>query len=65
MIAEVVAGSLSVSTEVNSHLSLRGLMQLNTQNANQTPQVNEATTVARNDDRSGGESKSILALLFL
>ncbi|KAJ6763139.1 hypothetical protein OIU79_023807 [Salix purpurea] len=50
---ESFGGSLSVSTEVNSHLSLRGSMQLNTQNATQTPQVNEATTVARNDDRSG------------
>ena len=65
MTTEVAAGSLSVSTEVNSHLSLRGLMQLNTQNANQTPQVNDAMTVARSDERSGGESKSILALLFL
>ncbi|KAG5232839.1 double-stranded RNA-binding protein [Salix suchowensis] len=50
---ESFGGSLSVSTEVNSHLSLRGSTQLNTQNANQTPQLNEATTVARNDDRSG------------
>jgi len=55
LITEVAAGSLSVSTRANSHLSLRGSLQLNTQNANQTTQVNEATTVARNDESSGGE----------
>ncbi|KAJ6877362.1 double-stranded RNA-binding protein 1 isoform X1 [Populus alba x Populus x berolinensis] len=53
LITEVAAGSLSVSTWANSHLSPKGSLQLNTQNANQTPQVNEATTVARNDESSG------------
>ncbi|CAK7341497.1 unnamed protein product [Dovyalis caffra] len=54
LLIKVAAGSLSVSTGATNHLSPGGTLQLNTKDANQTPQVNEAMAVAKNDENFGG-----------
>ena len=62
LLNEVAAGSFSERAGAITCLPPEGTLQLNTQNANQTSQINEVAAVAKTDDSFGGESKFILFL---
>ena len=62
LLNEVAAGSFSERAGAITCVPPEGTLQLNTQNANQTSQINEVMGVAKTAESFGGESKFILFL---